>query len=86
MKEEVSKFIDRIKNYKMIRSTDYKTEYELQKLWHKKRINECYVYLKYLTLRKDSLSLLEEYKAVSNLTKEVEQSYLNWRKNVKENN
>lgn len=82
MKEEVNKFIERIKNYKIVRTTDYKTDYELQKLWHKKRINECYVFLKYLTLRKDSLSLNEEYKAVSKLTKEVEQSYLTWRKNV----
>lgn len=82
MKEEVNKFIERIKNYKIVRTTDYKTDYELQKLWHKKRINECYVFLKYLTLRKDSLSLNEEYKAVSKLTKEVEQSYLTWSKNV----
>lgn len=82
MLDEVNKFIERIKNYKFIRSTEYQTQYELEKQWHKKRINECYGFLKYLALRKDKLKLDDEYNAVMNLTREVEQSYLKWRDHV----
>ena len=82
MLDEVNKFIERIKNYKMLRTTEHKSQYELEKEWHKRRINECYGYLKYLSLRKDRLSLSAEYRAVSDLTNEVLQTYVKWRDNV----
>lgn len=79
MLEEVEKFINRIKNYKIVRQSGV-NEYDLLFQWHKKRIGECYSFLKYLSMRRDFLSLRNDYKEVEKLTREVEQNFLDWKK------
>lgn len=79
MLEEVEKFINRIKNYKVVRQPGV-NEYDLLFQWHKKRISECYSFLKYLSMRRDFLSIRKDYKEVEKLTREVEQNFLDWKK------
>lgn len=85
MLEEVEKFINHIRNYKLVRKPEV-TEYDTIFQWHKNRIKECYSFLKYLNMRRDFLSIRNDYKEIEKLTREVEQNFLEWKnKNVEPN-
>lgn len=82
MLPEVEDFIHRIKNYTVQRSVSenvLEQEKDLVELWHKRRLNECYSFLKYLSLRPDNLSLKKEVEAVTSLTREVEIGFAKWK-------
>lgn len=81
MSPEVSKFIDRIENYKIVRKYDEISEYEIIFNLYKKRISECYAFMKYLTSRKDYWALRDDYKKVEKLTRKIEKEFLQWNEN-----
>lgn len=77
---EANDFINRIKNYKVIHSVDVHDDEELKKIMYKRKIDECYSFIKYLNCRKDSLMLTEEKRAVQEIQNEIVEEYINWKR------
>ena len=77
---EATDFINRIKNYKVIQPVDVQDDEELKKIMYKRKINECYSFIKYLNCRKDSLMLSEEKRAVQEIQNEIVEEYINWKR------
>ena len=47
---------------------------------YKRKIDECYSFIKYLNCRKDSLMLAEEKRAVQEIQNEIVEEYINWKR------
>lgn len=78
MISEANDFIKRMRNYQFIRPVDVHDDDELKKIMYKRKINECYSFIKYLNWRKDSLKLSEEKKAIQDIQNEIVEEYRNW--------
>lgn len=76
---EANDFIKRMLNYQFIRPVDVHDDDELKKIMYKRKINECYSFIKYLNCRKDSLMLAEEKRAVQEIQNEIVEEYINWK-------
>lgn len=76
---EANDFIKRMLNYQFIRPVDVHDD-ELKKIMYKRKIDECYSFIKYLNCRKDSLMLAEEKRAVQEIQNEIVEEYINWKR------
>lgn len=77
---EANDFIKRMLNYQFIRPVDVHDDEELKKIMYKRKIDECYSFIKYLNCRKDSLMLSEEKRAVQEIQNEIVEEYINWKR------
>lgn len=77
---EANDFIKRMLNYQFIRPVDVHDDDELKKIMYKRKIDECYSFIKYLNCRKDSLMLAEEKRAVQEIQNEIVEEYINWKR------
>ena len=77
---EANDFIERMRNYQFIHPVDVHDDEELKKIMYKRKIDECYSFIKYLNCRKDSLMLAEEKRAVQEIQNEIVEEYINWKR------
>lgn len=77
---EANDFIERMLNYQFIHPVDVHDDEELKKIMYKRKIDECYSFIKYLNCRKDSLMLSEEKRAVQEIQNEIVEEYINWKR------
>lgn len=77
---EANDFIKRMLNYQFIHPVDVHDDDELKKIMYKRKIDECYSFIKYLNCRKDSLMLAEEKRAVQEIQNEIVEEYINWKR------
>lgn len=75
---EAENFIKRIKNYEITRPIVMHDDNDFIKMLYKKKLNECYYFLKYLNWRKDSLNLDEEKQLIQEIQNQIVNDYKHW--------
>lgn len=79
MKKQTIEFMEKMKNFEIIRKPD-ESEEDTLKRYHKTKLNMCYDYLKLLiSMNNGSNNLKEDYREIKKLTTGFEQDFLRWK-------